>query len=281
MATRKPSTAPAVTGHALHIGVNFVDPAHYAGWGGTLAGARADAMALASITRAQNMHTVELLDDKATRTQLMVELRRIAEVAAAGNLVMLSFAGHGGRMPNAASGVKAGQQSATWCLHDGQCIEQELRAMLAKLPAGTRAVVLSDTCHTGTVTRSAPPATTVDPGAQRPRLMPMDISIRVYGQHRAFYDKLHKDAARLPPAATADPPTLLFAAAQENQLAYEVGQHGLFTEKLVEIWDEGRYKGSWKALEARVRQKLPPFQSPGLSMRGPAQAMLGERPFTA
>jgi hypothetical protein len=58
-----------------------------------------------------------------------------------------------------------------------------------------RILVLSDSCHSGTVTREAmlPPATIP---TQRPKKMPDAVAMRTYREHQAFYDKLQKDVAR-------------------------------------------------------------------------------------
>jgi hypothetical protein len=247
----------------------------------SLLAASADAKALAELARAQGLDAVELLDADATRARLLAALRSATEACAIGDLLLVTFAGHGGRLPNVAGVGEAGKQSASWCLYDGQWLEQELQAMLRRLPAGAHAVVLGDTCYTGTVTRAAPPASTAgDIHGQRLRLMPMAVTIKTYTAHKAFYDRLHKDTARALAATPDEPPTLLFAAAQDNQTAYEQGYHGAFTEQVLNVWNDGAFTGTWAQFAQQVRMRMPAHQSPALSSRGAAQALLKKRPFS-
>jgi hypothetical protein len=44
----------------------------------------------------------------------------------------------------------------TWCLFDGHLIDDYLRGALAKIASGVRVVVISDSCHSGTVIRMTP-----------------------------------------------------------------------------------------------------------------------------
>ena len=54
-------------GMSLHIGVNEVDPDHYAGWSGPLRACEADAGDYHDIAAAQSFETRTLLTEAATR----------------------------------------------------------------------------------------------------------------------------------------------------------------------------------------------------------------------
>ena len=53
------------------------------------------------------------------------------------------------------TGEEADKRDETWCLFDSQLIDDELYFELAKFASGVRILVLSDSCHSGTVTRDA------------------------------------------------------------------------------------------------------------------------------
>jgi len=197
-------TAAAVRPHkacSLHIGLNAVDPAAYAGWSGPLAACEFDATDMAAIAKSRAMKPTVLLTKKATRARTLAAIRAAAKTLQAGDLFFLTYSGHGGQVPDV-SGDEDDKQDETWCLYDGQLIDDELYRELAKFAAGVRVLVLSDSCHSGTVTRAAPPmlngavVTTSVVSTQRPKLMPPAVAMRTYREHQAFYDKLQRDVAK-------------------------------------------------------------------------------------
>src|SRR5678815_3771458 len=87
-------------------------------------------------------------------------MRKAAKLLAAGDLYFLSYSGHGGQVPDV-TGEEDDKKDETWCLFDGQLIDDELYYELSRFGEGVRILVLSDSCHSGTVTREAvmPPTT--------------------------------------------------------------------------------------------------------------------------
>ena len=57
----------------------------------------------------------------------------------------------------------------TWVLYDRQLVDDELYKIWSKFKPGVRILVLSDSCHNGTVTRDIPAFLGNGP---RPRAMP-------------------------------------------------------------------------------------------------------------
>ena len=108
---------------------------------------------------------------------------------------MLTYSGHGGQVPDV-SGEEADKLDETWCLYDSQLIDDELYMELGKFAAGVRILVLSDSCHSGTVVRAGPPAVGALPPELRSKMMPPSVGMRTYEAHKAFYDKLQMDVAK-------------------------------------------------------------------------------------
>lgn len=284
---------------ALHIGLNEVSAAHYAGWSGPLAACEFDAHDMAAISSAQGMKSSLLITKKATRANFLAAVRKAAKALSAGDLFFMTFSGHGGQVPDV-SGEEPDKLDETWCLFDGQLIDDELYYELSRFKAGVRILVLSDSCHSGTVVRAARPA----PGTpeQRPRIMPRAVALRVYGEHKAFYDQLQNDVAKAAGGKVTDPDTalgnvtvserltaivkdfhpavILISGCQDNQFSMDGDHNGAFTEQLLSVWNNGSFKGSYASLHARVRAGLPPTQSPNLFTLGPAAAFLKQAPFS-
>jgi len=302
MATKSTTTAAASTrprGISLHIGLNSVSANAYAGWDGPLAACEFDANDMEALAKARGMKATVLLTKKATRVSVLAGMRSAAKALKAGDLFFMSFSGHGGQVPDV-SGEEDDRKDETWCLFDGQLIDDELYFELSKFAAGVRILVLSDSCHSGTVTR-APLVPVTIPG-QRPKLMPASVAMRTYREHQAFYDKLQLDVAKAAGKSTADPDTalatvaasgrltaivkdfkpavVLISGCQDNQTSMDGDHNGAFTEQLLRVWNQGAFNGSYGSFHARIKAGLPPTQSPNLFALGKTGAFLAQTPFT-
>ncbi|MBC7734133.1 MAG: caspase family protein [Bacteriovorax sp.] len=300
MATQ--STAPVADkarALSLNIGLNAVDAAAYGGWDGPLAACEFDANDMAFIARFWSMKSTVLLTKKATRANVLAGMRGAAKALKAGDLFFMSYSGHGGQVPDV-SGDESDKQDETWCLFDGQLIDDELYFELSKFKAGVRVLVLSDSCHSGTVTR-APRVPVTTPG-QRPKLMPPAVAMRTYREHQAFYDKLQHDVAKAAGKAVVDPDTalstvavsgrltaivnkfqpsvVLISGCQDNQTSMDGDHNGAFTESLLKVWNNAAFTGNYGNFHARIKAGLPPSQSPNLFALGSAGAFLAQTPFT-
>jgi len=85
---------------SLHLGLNTVSPAAYAGWDGLLAACEFDANDMAAIARSRGMKPTVLLGKKATRKAVLAGMRSAAKALKAGDFFLLSFSGHGGQVPD-------------------------------------------------------------------------------------------------------------------------------------------------------------------------------------
>jgi hypothetical protein len=284
---------------SLHLGLNAVSAAAYAGWDGPLAACEFDANDMAAIAKSKGMKPTVLLTKKATRANLLAGLRAAAKALKPGDLFFLTYSGHGGQVPDV-NGDEADKQDETWCLYDGQLIDDELYLELSRFAAGVRILVLSDSCHSGTVTRERPPPP--PPPGQRAKLMPAAVAMRVYGEHKAFYDKLQLDVAKAAGKPVVDPDTalaqvgaaaqatalvgafkpavVLISGCQDNQTSMDGEHNGAFTEQLLQVWNHGAFSGNYSSLHGRIRAAMPATQSPNLFVLGRAAAFLAQTPFT-
>jgi len=283
---------------SLHVGWNLVSAAAYSGWDGPLSACEFDAHDMAAIAKVQGMKPTVLITKKATRKSVIDAMRAAAKTLKKGDLFFLTFSGHGGQIPDK-SGEEPDRKDETWCLFDGQLIDDELYALLSGFVEGVRVLVLSDSCHSGTVTREIPPPP--PPPGMRAKLMPDAVAMRVYRDHQAFYDKI-KDAARAAGGAAIDPDTalshvgaaahatgmvgkfnptvILISGCQDNQTSMDGQHNGAFTEKLLRVWSNGSFQGDYSRFHARIRAALPATQSPNLFVLGNAKDFVAQHPFT-
>ena len=273
-------------GMAVTLGLNAVDPKHYGGWSGELNACEADAEDMAAIAKSAGFSTSTHLTKKATRPLVMKAVRSAARALKAGDIFMLSYSGHGGQLPDKNNDEPDGMDE-TWCLYDGELVDDELYAMYGQFAQGVRILVFSDSCHSGTVTKLAyyhgttgARATPVG-GEVRFRAMPPDVALRTYRKNQAFYDKILTE--RIPKDSQADPKAtiLLLSGCQDNQLSQDGAFNGLFTSQLLKVWKNGLFKGSYRGFHRAIVGRMTPDQTPNYFVVGrPNPSFLAQRPFS-
>ena len=300
MATKTPAAAKA-RGQSLNIGLNSVSPTHYGGWSGDLAACEFDAKDMAALATGRGMKATQLLTKQATRAKVLAALRAAAKTLAKGDFFFLTYSGHGGQVPDV-SGEEADKLDETWCLYDGQLIDDELYLELGKFVAGVRILVLSDSCHSGTVVRAGPPALGVVAPELRSKMMPPSVGMRTYEAHKAFYDKLQRDVAKAEGGTVVDPDealagvavstrltkiakrfkarAILISGCQDNQSSYDGQHNGAFTGRLLTVWNRGNFDGNYATFHAHIKSGMPAIQTPNLFTLGPVATFLKQKPFS-
>ena len=285
------AAAPARRGWSLHVGVNHIDPAHY-GSDAPLYGCHFDAEDMERIAaeRGFEKRTV-LLDEQATRDEVRNTIAAAAAELKAGDVFMFTYAGHGSQVPDFNSDEDDGADE-TLCLFDGMLIDDELYELWSGFADDVRIVMISDSCHSGTVSRAArrtpSAADQADPAAPRTRLLPLDIAGKAFRMNREFYARIGRQHRgpdeRLLTRELDMPlnsPVLLVAGCQDNQESGDGIGNGRFTQELLRVWDEGRFQGDWKTLAERIVSNMPPDQTPRLTLIGREPEMLAAQgPFT-
>ncbi len=292
----KPATSTP-TGISLHLGLNSVDPKHYGGWSGDLVACEFDANDMSAIAKSSGMKSTRLMTKAATRAKVLAAIRNAATELKAGDLYFLSFSGHGGQVPDV-TGEESDKKDETWCLYDSQLIDDELYLELSKFTSGVRILVLSDSCHSGTVTRALPAPQSA---SGRSKAMPGPVALRTYRDNQTFYDRIQRAAANSagktldPDAALAritvssrlsavakgfGPAVILISGCQDNQTSSDGDHNGAFTERLLQVWNQGAFKGNHAQFHAGIVAGMPPDQTPNFFTLGKAGQFVRQRPFT-
>jgi hypothetical protein len=277
-------------GMSLHLGLNAVDPVHYQGWDGVLTACEADAEDMAQIAGSRGFKPTSLLRAKATRKAVSEALTHAAGALKAGDTFFLSYSGHGGQVPDK-NGDEDDGADETWCLFDGELIDDELYGLWAKFAAGVRVLVLSDSCHSGSVVRDAFSAALratgalqamIEPGAPPPRAraMPRDVALKTYRANRALYDGIQADVVG-DAKAKVNASVLLISGCQDNQVSLDGAFNGLFTSNVLRVWRDGKFKGSYRDFHRSVVRRMPPTQTPNfLTVGKQSPAFEAEVPFS-
>jgi metacaspase-1 len=255
-------------GLALTIGLNAVDPDHYGGWSGELNACEADANDMVAIARSRKFTHTKLLTRDATRSAVITGITRAAKTLAPGDIFLLTYSGHGGQVPDL-NGDEVDDMDETWCLFDGELIDDELYSYLAKFKQGVRVLVFSDSCHSGTVTKAAyyrgtalEQARDSDGRLIKFRFMPQDVALRTYRQHMSFYKKLQRGVKGKNQKKAVKASVLLLSGCQDNQTSADGAYNGLFTGQVLKVWNNGKFKGDYLTFHKSIVKRMPPDQTP-------------------
>jgi hypothetical protein len=274
------------TGMSLHIGLNAVDPDHYQGWDGALGGCENDANDMAALAEAvgYSPRTV-LLTKNATSRKVIAAIKKAASKLTAGDTFLITYAGHGGQVPDTnGDEARAGRNEVgetgdaydeTWLLYDRELVDDELYELWALFAPKVRIIMLSDSCHSGTIARPPPWDTeNFDPWPNR--RIPLEVEQRVYEANKRTYDGIQRRTkSRNAKAVKAG--VILVSGCMDNQTSGDGPKNGRFTGQLLEVWQDGTFKGSLPELHKEIVRGMPPYQTPNLYRVGASDRSLTDR----
>ena len=263
---------------SLHVGLNAVNPSAYQGWDGRLVACEADARDMRAIAKQRTFRSSRvLLTRRATAGAVSGAIGAAAKRLERGDLFLLTYSGHGGQVPDT-NGHEPDAQDETWCLWDRMLVDDELYGLLSEFRAGVRVLVLSDSCHSGTVTRGLQAARRSRAG--RFRMIPPEINARSYQSRREAYD-IVQNSTRPRAAASVRASVILISGCQDNQYSEDGDQNGLFTGTLLAVWARGGFEGTHRAFRNQIAARMPPWQTPNYYVVGRKLASFERQtPFT-
>ncbi len=274
-------------GMALTIGLNAVDPKHYAGWSGELMACEADATDMAAIARSKKFSVDTLFTKEASRDKVAGLITKAANTLRSGDIFLLSYSGHGGQLPDLNHDEKD-KKDETWCLYDGELVDDELYGLFGKFKPGVRILVFSDSCHSGSVTKVAfyeargqmMARSGAPQEAPRYRAMPLTIAQRTYLANREFYDPILKNPKLVEAQGKVQASVLLISGCQDNQLSQDGWDNGLFTGTMLEVWNGGKFNVDYRRFHRAITVQMPPDQTPNYYFVGaPNPAFEKQIPF--
>lgn len=254
---------------SLHIGVDRTDRALYPEPFEELSACVRDALAMEKVAAAAGFRPGRLHDEKATAAGVLGALQELAGDSSPGDLVFVTYSGHGSQAGDP-EGDEEEALDETLVLYDRQLLDDELWVAWSSFPAGSRIVLLVDSCHSGTVARLSTSllGRRVAPGADhvpvdaRSRRLPRTARDRDFELRAELYASVRK---RLPPRAdvAVSATIVLLTACQDDEDAYEVDGYGGLTKAFLDTWDGGSFRGGYfdlfQALAARVEDQSPNY----------------------
>jgi metacaspase-1 len=275
-------------GLSIHIGLNSVDPNHYGGWDGKLKACELDAKDMAAMAGENGFESQTLVTRQGTAKAAKDAIGRAADALDDGDILFLTYSGHGGQVPDRNGGDEPDNQDETWVLFDRQLVDDELFTLWGRFKRGVRIFVLSDSCHSGSVTRDLFNAVTpgivekgmVDDDQPRTKDMPREVQDETYAKNSELYDSIQRDH-EAGDEVDVGASVLLISGCQDNQLSLDGNRNGLFTQTLLRVWNRGQFRGGHRGLWRAIQAQMPPTQSPNFFAAGQQnRAFVRQRPLT-
>jgi metacaspase-1 len=290
-------------GICLSIGLNAVNPIKYGGWDGSLGGCENDARDIANIASSRGFTSQILLTKDATTTALLSKLQSAAKELVSGDILLLFYSGHGGQIGDINADEPDDMLDETWCLFDRMLIDDELYSMWSKLKSGVRVLVMSDSCHSGTMTkfeaeekdkaRSYLAKEYINslmtpefsqyyekPSEINLKGIPFDKSWSIYLESKENYDAIQYltgDAEK----GLIEASIILISGCQENQLSGDGSPNGLFTTAVKKVWNDGKFTSNYREFHKSIVSMLPPSQTPNFFVVGSSNLEFeSQQPFS-
>lgn len=266
MARRRAAKADGgMAKHALCIGIN-----DYPGTDSDLAGCVNDANDWTKALTSRGFTVEKLSDRKATGKAMREAIGATVTQAKAGDLVVVQYSGHGSYVPDE-DGEEPDGTDECLCPYDimsnGPITDDELYDLYSARERGVKIVMISDSCHSGTVARFAPittPPTVRGRRAPQRKVRFLPPSVFLSRREAAKLGILARGLRRSsPPGRHA---ALLMAGCQDYEYSYDAyfsgRPNGAFTFVALRALDSLPARASYATWFTRIRSGLPSQQYP-------------------
>lgn len=173
------------SGLVITIGINHLDEQHYSGWKGFLKCCENDSILMSKILDSVGFDVTNIKTQEATREKVLQKLYLASEQLKSGDILVVYYSGHGGQLLDENRDEWDDCLDETWCLFNGQLLDDELYELWSKFKEDVRILIISDSCHSGTIVKKFSYELNNDT-----KIMPFDVSECVYGENKDFYNKI-------------------------------------------------------------------------------------------
>lgn len=296
------------TGFSINIGVDQVSPR--LGFPG-LSGCENDATDMNALARSLGFRAgTPILGSQAKLAVVTKAIENAARTLIKEDILLLTFSGHGASIPDIDFGEERDQHDETWVLYDDQLIDDALYERLVMFASGVRILVLSDSCHSGTVIAKLanPNGSRLNNGgfldklsaraqararfqaseggagveSAQPKTPPYLDLLAEYFRNRDYYDDLI-GKSRAAPRPELHASVILLSACRDGEIAASAvngARNGRFTTGVLSTWANGSFPGKYQQFRDAIAT-VTNGQTPNLFPLGPnTSAFLDQRPFT-
>ena len=218
-----------------------------------------------------------LVDESATRNNLMNRFDWLLDGAQKGDLLLFHFSGHGSQVPDRNGDELDDGMDEILCLYDmdfrnpdSYLLDDDFNDIIDRLPKDVYLTVCIDSCHSGTATRDITLLTSalqipLTEAKLQPRFIepPADIALRAYGKPmeiRRLGAKLKEDKNTTGANDTAKAKHILLAGCNDDQTSADAyinnDYNGAFTYNLCKIIRDMRGEITYLDLIKKIQNSL-------------------------
>jgi hypothetical protein len=265
-------------GISIHVAVNRSKMRRYTPLEPLASPARS-AEAMQRIAEREGFETQTLVGPAATCAAVTAAIRAAAGPVGGDGILLLTYSGHGDVVVPAGPGGDREVEDQCWCLYDGQLVDDDLYRLWAGFEPGARIVVISDSCHSGSIIRASEPAPATWTRARRVGLQRRDGGPALPSRATSAPNGGQTIVAEPEPPKVAAK-VLLLAAAGNRQQGREHSDQSLFTRALLDVWEDGAFQGSYLDLYDQISEKLKGKPRPIYYGAMASPEFAAQRPFT-
>jgi hypothetical protein len=240
---------------ALCVGIN-----NYPGTQNDLSGCVNDAKDWQAALAGKGYAVTLLLDAQATRAGMVAALNGLVQGGADGDDLVFTYSGHGSWLPDD-DGDETDQRDEMLCPHDIDAqqylMDDDLHQIFLAKPPKSRLLFISDSCHSGTVTRMFPAL------GDAPKIRPRLLSPAQFVKDPELLERVRA----VPPAAKATRqkyPAVLVSGCKDVEVSYDASFGGRANGALTRVAIDAlaanpKSPREWLSL---IRKKLPSVDYP-------------------
>ena len=226
---------------SLHIGIN-----NYPGTGNDLSGCVNDANDWRMALEARDFEATSILDNNATKSNMQEAILKIVHDTGRDDIAVITYSGHGTWVPDEDEDEKDGRDEAL-CPYDitsgALLIDDELYDIFSNRNWGARIIFISDSCHSGSVSK----ASNIAFGSE----MDLQYAPKIRFLAPQFYirddEKMLRRAVRVENVNARGKiraASVLLAGCKDNEYSYDA-------------WFNGRANGAFSYIALQTLKSLP------------------------
>lgn len=235
---------------AILAGLNKVNPECYNGWDGKAGceGCEQDVDNMTRIFRSKGFTTKIFKTKKATKTNILEELNYAAKTHGPNDIVSFYYSGHGSQIGDF-NGDEIDGKDETFCAYDGVIADDEIGEIWTSFAPGTRILMISDSCRSGTNYRNSPFI-----GGNHSQAEPQSRA-KTKSQTRTK-------------AWSIDAQIIHLSACRDEEDAMGQIKGGIFTNALCKVWNGGQFQGDYKKFHKEIAAEIRFGQAPQFNADG-------------